>query len=87
MKLPAEDCKGKDVGKLGLLMKKSMYGTRDAASNWERYWQRHLENCRYELVRSSGNLFHNKKKKTSGLTHGDDFFGDRSSRSSWRACV
>ena len=28
---------------------------------------------KFELVRSSRNLFHNKKRKTSGLTHGDDF--------------
>ena len=37
VKLSAEDCSGKDKGKIGLL-KKSMYGTRDAASNWERDW-------------------------------------------------
>ena len=36
VKLPAE-------GEIGLL-KKNMYGTRDAASNWERDWQGHLEN-------------------------------------------
>ena len=58
VKLLAEDCSGKDDGKVGLL-KKSMYGTRD---NWD-----------YELERSSRNRFHNKKRKTSGLTHGDDF--------------
>ena len=39
VKLPSEDCSGKDEGEIGLL-KKSMYGTRDAASNWERAWQR-----------------------------------------------
>ena len=72
VKLPAEDCSGKDEWKTTLL-KKCMYGTRDAASNWDRGWQRHLENWGYELVRSSRNLFHNKKMKTSGLTHGDDF--------------
>ena len=72
VKLLSEDCSGKDEGKIGLL-KKIMYGTRDAASNWKRYWQGHLENCGYELGRSSRNLFHNKKRKTSGLTHGDDF--------------
>ena len=71
MKLSAEDCSGKDKGKIGLL-KKSIYGTRDAASNWERDWQVHLENWGYELERSSRNVFHNKRK-TSGLTHGDDF--------------
>ena len=57
--------------KIGLL-KKSMYGTRDAASTWERDWQGHLESWGCELGRSSRNLFRNKKKKTSGLTHGDD---------------
>ena len=55
------------------LLKKSMYGTRDAASNWERDWQGHLENWGYELGRSSRILFHNKKRNTSGMTHGDDF--------------
>ena len=33
VKLLAEDCSGKDKGKIGLL-KKNMHGTRDAASNW-----------------------------------------------------
>ena len=35
VRLPVEDRIGADAGKIGLL-KKSMYGTRDAASNWER---------------------------------------------------
>ena len=48
-------------------------GTRDAASNRERDKQGHLENWGYELGRSSRSLFHIKKRKTSGLTHGDDF--------------
>ena len=39
---PAEDCSGKDIVKIGLL-KKSMYGTSDAASSWESAWQGHLE--------------------------------------------
>ena len=60
--LPAEDCSGKDTGKIGL-PKKSMHGTRDAARNWERDWQGYLENCGYELERSSRNLFHNNQKK------------------------
>ena len=72
VKLPAEDCSGKDVAKIGLL-KKSMHGTTDAASNWDRDWQGHLESWGCELVRSSSNLFHNKKQQTSDLTHGDDF--------------
>ena len=46
VKLPAEDRSEKDKGEIGLL-KRSMYGTRDAASNWERDWQGHLENWCY----------------------------------------
>ena len=73
VKLPIEELlRERTKQKVGLL-KESMYGTRDAASNWERDWQGHLENWGYELGRSSRNLFHHKKKKTSGLTHGDDF--------------
>ena len=37
-----EDIMGTDAGKVGL-MKKSMYGTRDAASNWERNWQENVK--------------------------------------------
>ena len=88
VKLPAEE----DEGEIGLL-EKSMHGTRDAASKWERDWQGHLENWFHELVRSSRNRFHNKERKTSGLVHGDVLVvtGRRgvcwSSRSSWRACI
>ena len=42
IRLPAEDRMGNDKGKVGL-MKKSMYGTRDAASNWERDWQENVK--------------------------------------------
>ena len=54
-------------------MKKSMYGTRDAASNWERDWQEHVRNRGLQLGLSSKNLFHHKDNRISGLTHGDDF--------------
>ena len=61
VKLAAEDSSGKDQGKIGLLTK-SMYGTRDAASNWERDWQGHLEHWSHVLGRRARSLF-----------HGDDF--------------
>ena len=67
-KLPAEACSGKEEGKIGLL-KKSMHGTSDAASNWERDWQGHLENWGFELGHSSRNLFHNKKKESLRFWH------------------
>ena len=55
------------------MMKKSMYGTRDAASNWERDWQGHILKWGFQLGVSSKNLFHHREDRISGLTHGDDF--------------
>ena len=72
IRLPVEDRMGADAGKVGL-MKKSMYGTRDAASNWERDWQGHVQKWGFQLGLSSKNLFHQKEDRVSGLTHGDDF--------------
>ena len=39
VRLPVDDRRGVDVCKIGL-RRKSLYGTQDAASNWERDWQR-----------------------------------------------
>ena len=72
IRLPVEDRIGADAGKVGL-MKKSMYGTRDAASNWERDWQGHVQEWGFQLGLSSKNWFHHKEDRVSGLTHGDDF--------------
>ena len=72
IRLPVEDRMGADAGKVGL-MKKSMCGTSDAASNWERDWQEHVRNWGFQLGFSSKNLFHHKEDRVSGLTHGDDF--------------
>ena len=43
IRLPVEDRMGTDAGKVGLV-KKSMYGTRAAASNWKCDWQEHVRN-------------------------------------------
>ena len=43
IRLPVEDRLVTDAGKVGL-MKRSMYGTRDAASNWEHDWLEHVRN-------------------------------------------
>ena len=49
VRLPVENRLGTDAWKIGLL-KKSMYGTRDAASNGERDWQEHVESWRFNLA-------------------------------------
>ena len=59
-RLPVEDSVGADAGKFGLL-KKSMYGTRDTASNWECDWQKHVKSGGFRLGLSSKNLFHQEK--------------------------
>ena len=41
--------------------------------NWERDWQEHVKKWGFQLGLSSKNLFHHKKNRVSGLTHGDDF--------------
>ena len=69
MRLPVEERMGTDAGEIGLT-KKSMYVTRDAASNWERDWQEPSKNWVVQLGLSSKNLFHHKEDRVSGLTHG-----------------
>ena len=54
IRLPVEDRMGTDTGKVGL-MKESMYGTRDAASNWERDWQENIKKWGFQLGVSSKN--------------------------------
>ena len=82
IRFPVEDRMGTDAGKVGL-MKKSMYGTRDAASNWERDWQENVKNCGFQLGLSSKNLFHHKENRISGLIHGDDFVLTGRQRNWW----
>ena len=65
VRLPVENIMSASAGTKGLL-KQSMYGTRDAASNWGRDWQKHVGV-------SSKNLFHQERHQVSGMTHGDSF--------------
>ena len=66
------------------LLKISMYGTRDVASNWECNWQEHVNNWGFRLGLSSKNLFHQEGHQVSGLTqwrrlhaHGTDSTAER----------
>ena len=72
IRLPVEDKIGTVAGRIGS-MKKSMCGTRDAASNCERDLQEHVKDWGFRLGLSSKNLFRHKDDGISGLTHGDDF--------------
>ena len=69
IKLPDEDRQDGKVGKLA----KSMYGTRDAASNWE---AQYVEFCRSAGLTpgvSSVCAFYNEERDLRAVVHGDDF--------------
>ena len=72
IRIPVEDRMGVDAGKIGL-MKKSMCGTRDAASNWERDSQEYVKSWSFQLGVSWKNLFRHEGHLVSGMAHGDDF--------------
>ena len=72
VRLPVENRISADAGEIGLL-KRSMYGTRDAASKCERDWQEHIKSWGYQLGLGSKNLFRHEEHRVSGMTNGDDF--------------
>ena len=73
VRLPVEDGVGADARKIGLL-KKSMYGTRDAASNWECDWEEHVKEQSVSSFDSARRTCSIKKgHQVAGMTHGDDF--------------
>ena len=70
---------GADAGKVGL-MKKSMYGTRDAASNWSVTGKVTSRNGDSNWDSARRICFNHKENRASGLTHGDDFVLTRANR-------
>ena len=94
VKLPSEDCSEKDEGKIGLLRKNIVRYVRCSKQLETRLATAPRKIVVTSWEHCSRNLFHNRKRKTSGLTHGDDFVVGQvrkgvcwSSRSSWRACI
>ena len=51
----------------------SMYGTRDAASNWEDKYASHLIACGFTQGKSSPCIFFHKERGIRCVVHGDDF--------------
>ena len=67
--LPDEDAKSGHCARLNV----SMYGTRDAASNWEDKYASHLIRCGFDQGKSSPCVFFHRTRKISLVVHGDDF--------------
>lgn len=69
VRLPDEDQTEGMCGKLN----KSMYGTRDAAHDWECEYAGFMINCGSEQGRSSPCLFYHPGKDIKAVIYGDDF--------------
>ena len=70
VELPPEAGEGRD--KVGLL-KRSLYGTRDALSNWEKAIKDALEGLGFKQGRSNPCLYFPQEKSLRLNVHGDDF--------------
>ena len=69
VELPPED---HQVGMCGKL-RKAMYGTRDAAQNWEHAYMEFLENTGFSSGIATPCVFHNRDRDIRAVVHGDDF--------------
>ena len=69
IKLPEEDC---EEGMCGLLLM-SLYGTRDAAQNWEACYVEFMESIGFTRGKASPCTFLHKEKELRCVVHGDDF--------------
>ena len=67
--LPDEDYEPGMCGRLNV----SMYGTQDAASNWEHKYSTHLIECGFVRGKSSPCVFWNPNTGVRCVVHGDDF--------------
>ena len=72
VELPPEDGGGPGAQQCGL-MRMSMYGTQDAAGNWERSYTDNLEKGGYEQGMAMPAIFINEEDDVLMMCHGDDF--------------
>ena len=71
IQLPKEDYEPGDEDKCGLL-RLSLYGTRDAAMNWEAEVRGTLEGAGFTRGRASACVYFNKATTATAAIHGDD---------------
>ena len=69
MQLPDEDW---EEGMCGKLLK-SMYGTRDAAQNWEKEYSGFMTSSGFETGKANPCVFYHREKSVRAVIHGDDF--------------
>ena len=71
VELPDED-PGKAQGLVGKI-NFSLYGTRDAAANWQKCVAEHLVGIGFQQGRSNPCVFHHEARNVRTLVHGDDY--------------
>ena len=69
MELPPEDA---EPGMCGKLLQ-SLYGTRDAAQNWERAYGEFMEEIGFHRGKASPCIFRHADRDLRVVVHGDDF--------------
>ncbi len=69
--IPEEDREEGDEARVGRLQL-SMYGTRDAARNWQATYTEHLKKIGFTQGRSSPCVFKHKERDLLTMVHGDD---------------
>ena len=69
VELPREDHEEGVCGKLG----KAVYGTRDAAHNWEREYTDLMTGAKFKQGAYSTCAFYRKECNIREVSHGDDF--------------
>ena len=72
VRLPPEDPRAKDPTVCGRL-RKSLYGTRDAGSNWHLAYSKFLRGVNFDQGVANPCHFINYDLQVKGLVHGDDF--------------
>mgnify|MGYP003331301361 CR=1 FL=1 len=72
VQLPSEDIGAGEEGMCGKL-RLSMYGTRDAAQNWEAEYSGFLISLGFRRGGASPCVFYNKSRDIRIVVHGDDF--------------
>ena len=84
VRLPEEFCEPGEFGQVCGKLNFSLYGTRDAASNWEDCYTEFLKSIGFTQGVSSPCVFFNPKRDISLVVHGDDFtFLGRGSDLTW----
>ena len=73
VELPPEFLEPHEVGKVCGRLNFSLYGTRDAASNWEECYAEFLISIGFKQGLSSPCVFFHPVREISTVVHGDDF--------------